>query len=140
MGLLNKLVLVFPSVFWDKQSDFILREMEDRSGLWSVFLNYNKALGMPVLVALNAAETAQGLESMTDQEVVEGAMKVRGWEGVGGRARGEGRERESYATSSCNGLQRGIVGRVSWCKDYTEPLPCGWVGHLRTQAFEMVLP
>ena len=30
------------------------------------------------------------------------------------------REREIYARRPCIVLQRGIVGRVPWCKDYTE--------------------
>ena len=33
------------------------------------------------------------------------------------------REREIYARRPCIVLQRGIVGRVPWCKDYTDPLP-----------------
>ena len=33
------------------------------------------------------------------------------------------REREIYARRPCIVLQRGIVGRVPWCKDYMEPLP-----------------
>ena len=31
------------------------------------------------------------------------------------------REREIYARGPCIALQRAIVGRVPWCKDYTEP-------------------
>ena len=35
-------------------------------------------------------------------------------------------EREIYARRPCIVLQRGIVGRVPWCKVYTDPLPfCG---------------
>ena len=33
------------------------------------------------------------------------------------------REREIYARRPGIVLQHGIVGRVPWCKDYTEPLP-----------------
>ena len=33
------------------------------------------------------------------------------------------REREIYARRPCIVLQRGIVGRVPWCKDYKDPLP-----------------
>ena len=42
----------------------------------------------------------------------------------GGDAERE-REREIYARRPCIVLQRGIVGRVPWCKDYTDPLPLG---------------
>ena len=68
-GVLDKTILVFDKLFWNS-TDFISRNMVDRSGLWSVFLNYNKTLGLPVLVALNPADTARQLESMTDDEVV----------------------------------------------------------------------
>jgi monoamine oxidase len=75
MGVLDKCILVFDSVFWG-DADFISREAVDWSGLWTTFLNYNKTLGMPVLVALNAGDTARVLENMTDAEVVASAMAV----------------------------------------------------------------
>ena len=37
-------------------------------------------------------------------------------------------ERKIYARRPCVVLQRGIVGRVPWCKDYRKPLPYVVIG------------
>jgi hypothetical protein len=39
-------------------------------------LSYYRVLGMPVLVALNAADTALAVEALTDQQAVAEAMQV----------------------------------------------------------------
>jgi len=47
-----------------------------------VFLNYWPLFNVPILVALNAADTARGLEALSDEEVVADAMQVMtddGW-------------------------------------------------------------
>jgi len=41
------------------------------------WLSYQRIFNMPVLVALNAADTARGLEAMSDTQVVQEAMQVR---------------------------------------------------------------
>lgn len=42
----------------------------------SSWLNYYKVWGVPVLVAMNTADTARQLEGMTDKEVIGDALKV----------------------------------------------------------------
>jgi len=42
------------------------------------------------------------------------------WQGVNGGVR---ERKRGYARRSCIRLQRGIVGRVSMCECYTEPVP-----------------
>lgn len=69
MGVLDKVILVYDQPFW-APTDFISREMPDLTGFWSTFLNYNRTLGMPVLVALNPAQTAKNLETLTDEEIL----------------------------------------------------------------------
>ncbi|GBF93957.1 hypothetical protein Rsub_06206 [Raphidocelis subcapitata] len=82
MGVLDKVVMVWPEPWWPKNADFISREMPDLSGEWCVFLNYYATLRLPVLVALHAADTARGLEARGDAEVLEGAMEAL--RGIGG--------------------------------------------------------
>lgn len=40
------------------------------------WLSYYRLLGMPVLVALNSADTALNIEALSDQQAVEEAMQV----------------------------------------------------------------
>lgn len=75
-GLLDKTLMVFDKPFWDENSDFILRGPVDWSGKFCVFLNYYKLFKIPILAALNPAQTAQGIEKQTDLEVKEEVMKV----------------------------------------------------------------
>jgi hypothetical protein len=48
-----------------------------------VWLNYYALFGTPVLVALNAAETAADLEARGDDDVVSEALEVGGGSGCG---------------------------------------------------------
>jgi hypothetical protein len=64
-------------------------------GCRAAWLSYYKIFKMPVLVALNPADTARQMEALTDKQIVEEAMQVggarshvwvgkgRGWGGVG---------------------------------------------------------
>lgn len=73
MGTFDKAILVFDDQNWD-DSDFIMKTMEDLSGEWKVFLDYQGVLQKPVLVALNVAKTAQKIEKMTDDEIYQDVM------------------------------------------------------------------
>jgi Flavin containing amine oxidoreductase len=75
MGVLDKVILVFDTPFWN-DTDFISREMPDLSGNWSIFLNNNKTIGVPALVALNTADTARAIEKKTDEEILGEVMSV----------------------------------------------------------------
>ena len=75
MGVLDKVILVFDTPFWN-ETDFISREMPDLSGEWAIFLNNNKTIGVPALVALNTADTARSIEEKTDEEILSEVMAV----------------------------------------------------------------
>jgi monoamine oxidase len=73
MGVFDKAILVYNESHWGEE-DFIMQTMETMSGLWKVYLNYDAVMEKPVLVALNVAETAQGVEKQTDEEVLSELM------------------------------------------------------------------
>lgn len=75
MGLLNKVYLRFPAVFWDKAPD-LLGYMGDNKGEWAEWLNINKVTGQPVLLCFNAGNYGRQLESFTDEKIVAEAMTV----------------------------------------------------------------
>ena len=73
MGTLDKAILVFNQSYWS-DTDFTTETMDDLSGLWKTYLNYDAVMQRPVLVALNAANTARNLEKMTNEEIKSSVM------------------------------------------------------------------
>jgi monoamine oxidase len=76
MGLLDKVALRFPDVFWDQTTDFISWIDPEARGRWGAFLNLWPVTGAPILVGFNAADYAEELEARPDESVVEEAMTV----------------------------------------------------------------
>lgn len=76
MGLLDKVYLRFPEVFWDAEADAIGWASPDADGRWAEWLNVAKFTGEPVLLGFNAAGSAEQLEVMGDEDVVADAMAV----------------------------------------------------------------
>jgi monoamine oxidase len=75
MGLLDKVVLSFPRVFWgDKTLEMFGRVSTGKPGLWEEWFSLYPITGKAVLVALNSGAHAQGLAGKTDTEVVAAAM------------------------------------------------------------------
>jgi len=74
-GLLNKLVLFFPKVFWDANADYIGYTSDNR-GEFFLFINMYKVVGSPVLVAMIAGQAAYQIETLTGEEVVGKAMML----------------------------------------------------------------
>lgn len=76
-GVFDKVILVWDpdQMFWNA-TDFISREMPDLAGTWAIFLNQNRTLGVPSLVAVNVADTARALEERPDDEVVADVLGV----------------------------------------------------------------
>ncbi|GMY31680.1 lysine-specific histone demethylase 1 homolog 2 [Fagus crenata] len=70
-GLLNKVAMVFPHVFWGEDLDTFgcLNEHSDKRGEFFLFYSYHTVSGGPVLVALVAGEAAQIFES-TDPSIL----------------------------------------------------------------------
>lgn len=75
MGMLNKVYLRFPEVFWEREPD-LLGYISERKGEWSEWLNMYKYLGKPILLGFNAGVYGQQLEQLSDTQVVDGAMDV----------------------------------------------------------------
>jgi polyamine oxidase len=75
MGVLNKVVLKFPNLFWSKDYDWIgyMSRMEKD---FSDFLNLRRYSSAPVLIAFAGGSFAQSLEGISEKEVVERVMKV----------------------------------------------------------------
>jgi monoamine oxidase len=75
-GLLDKLWLEFPHVFWDRDADVIEWFDHDSPGLWSWWVNGHKAFGKPVLLGFNAGRAAHALAHVSDGALVAGAMNA----------------------------------------------------------------
>jgi len=76
-GLMDKLWIEFPSVFWtdDLENDWILY-ISDNPGEWVETLNIKKFLDKPILVMFNVGDVARTFADKTDNEIIENAMKV----------------------------------------------------------------
>ena len=63
-GLLNKVAMVFPHVFWGEDVDTFgcLNDTSDNRGEFFLFYSYHTVSGGPVLIALVAGEAAQTFE------------------------------------------------------------------------------
>lgn len=75
MGLLNKVYLRFPEVFWDAESDLI-GYIAPNKGEWAEWLNLYKFIGQPILLAFNAGTYARALEPLADEAIVDRAMQA----------------------------------------------------------------
>ncbi|KAA3648258.1 MAG: FAD-binding protein [Chloroflexi bacterium] len=74
-GLLDKLYLRFPEVFWPQDREF-LAWISSEPGRWNGWLNMAAYTGQPVLLGFNAAEFARKIDGWEDAEIVEDAMSV----------------------------------------------------------------
>jgi monoamine oxidase len=74
MGLLDKLWLRFPRVFWDRDTE-IIDYVSPRKGQWTEWYDYSRLTGEPVLLGFNASTFARELEQRGDAEVVADAMR-----------------------------------------------------------------
>ncbi len=72
-GVLNKLYLRFPRLFWAREYEF-LGYMASRKGEWAEWLNLAFYTGAPVLLAFNAAAYGRASESMSDAAFVGAAL------------------------------------------------------------------
>jgi monoamine oxidase len=75
MGLVNKVAVRFPTVFWDTDRHILGRIAEER-GAWTCFLNLALYTGKPILVAFTAGGFARRLEKLTDEQTVVELMKA----------------------------------------------------------------
>jgi monoamine oxidase len=75
MGILNKIYLRFPHVFWPKEADVIGMISAERGGL-DEWVNTFKYTGQPLLLGFNSGRRAKYIEGLSNQAVVGLAMKV----------------------------------------------------------------
>ncbi|MFM8368975.1 MAG: flavin monoamine oxidase family protein [Chloroflexota bacterium] len=75
MGVLNKVYLRFPEVFWDENVETI-SYLGDVLGEWSDWLSFVPFTGEPVLMAFHGGDKGFALENLSDDVIVAGAMKT----------------------------------------------------------------
>jgi monoamine oxidase len=77
-GVLNKVILEFPTVFWDDAVDYFGATAEERSkrGHCFMFWNVKKTVGAPVLIALVVGKAAIDGQSLSSSDHVNHALKV----------------------------------------------------------------
>lgn len=79
MGILNKLYLLFPKVFWEpdwKPQLLGYIGNQQKKGQWAEWYNCNTSHGKPILLGFNAASYASTVESYTDTQTVTDAMNI----------------------------------------------------------------
>ncbi|WP_181768108.1 flavin monoamine oxidase family protein [Streptomyces albidus (ex Kaewkla and Franco 2022)] len=69
-GLLDKLWLEFPHVFWDRDADVIEFFDREAPGRWSWWVNGHKAFGAPVLLGFNGGRAAHALARVSDEALL----------------------------------------------------------------------
>jgi monoamine oxidase len=72
MGVLDKIVLLFPERFWDLTT--WLRNDGPEGGLWPEWVDLTGVIGRPALMGFIAASQAQQLERLPDQTILRSAL------------------------------------------------------------------
>jgi monoamine oxidase len=75
MGVLDKVYLRFPEVFWDVDAD-VIGFMPSQRGEWVTWLNFARHTDEPILAAFNAGSVARRLEQRSAEELVAKALDV----------------------------------------------------------------
>jgi monoamine oxidase len=77
-GVLNKVVLLFDSVFWSDATDYFgySGAAEDTRGYYYIFWNIYLAMKSPVLIALVTGNAAEQVEQRDEREVVAEVVAV----------------------------------------------------------------
>lgn len=72
MGVLDKVYLKFPSVFWD--SNHTIAKAQPNRGEWSVWINTNVITNEPIIQAFLSGDVARDKELLSDAEIEAQAM------------------------------------------------------------------
>jgi len=75
MGVLNKVYLKFPEIFWNKKIENF-GYLGETLGEWSDWMSFVPYVGAPVLMAFHGGEKGFVIENLSDDEIIEGAMKT----------------------------------------------------------------
>ena len=73
MGVLNRIVLKFPQIFWPKSPVGIYLSLGDKLSM-PCFLNYAKLYDQPILVAFTCGQQARMLEAFSDKDLIVNVM------------------------------------------------------------------
>jgi len=74
MGVLNKLVLEFPKVFWDNVD--VINYVSDIKGVWNETFNLSPVLNKPILVIFTTGDFATKMETWDDNLIIRSAMNT----------------------------------------------------------------
>jgi len=72
-GVLNKVFLEFPNIFWEKEAH-LLGYISKEKGRFSEWLNFVPLINEPILLAFNAGTFGLEIEDWSDAEIIELAM------------------------------------------------------------------
>ena len=75
MGVLNKVYLKFPKIFWNEEIENF-GYLGKTLGKWSDWMSFVPYVGAPVLMAFHGGEKGFALEKLSDDEIIAGAMKT----------------------------------------------------------------
>ncbi len=75
MGVLNKVYLKFPKVFWNEEIESFVF-MGDEVGEWSDWMSFVPYVGAPVLMAFHGGAKGFAIEELSDDAILAGAMKT----------------------------------------------------------------
>lgn len=75
MGVLNKVYLKFPQLFWDEEIETI-SYLGESIGEWCDWLSFVPYTGEPVLMAFHGGVKGFAIEGLSDDEIIAGAMKT----------------------------------------------------------------
>lgn len=75
MGVLNKVYLKFPEIFWDEGVETI-NYLGEELGEWCDWLSFVPFTGEAVLMAFHGGDKGFALEDLSDEEIRAGAMKT----------------------------------------------------------------
>ncbi|MEM7010923.1 MAG: FAD-dependent oxidoreductase [Verrucomicrobiota bacterium] len=74
-GVMNKLHLRFPKVFWQSTADWISYLSEEK-GVFSAWFNQQRASKTPILTAFNSGRFGRAIEDWSDDKIVDEAMRT----------------------------------------------------------------
>lgn len=73
MGVLDKVYLKFPAIFWDDEIENFWY-LGKKIGEWSDWMSFVPYINQPVLMAFHGGEKALALEALSDGQILAGAM------------------------------------------------------------------
>ncbi len=75
MGVLNKVYLKFPEIFWNEEIENF-GYLGETLGEWSDWMSFVPYVGAPVLMAFHGGEKGFAIEELSDDAIIAGAMKT----------------------------------------------------------------